>query len=76
MNIDSKLMILHQIDPPSTRPFRIIEVFTSCEGPRTRVAGGTWKSLEDAIKARDRFLAHVEETPAGKKGETYDPDEE
>lgn len=36
-----------RLQEPS-RPYRLIELYYSVEGPRSRVCGGTWETAEEA----------------------------
>lgn len=75
MKLDLK--IFHQIDPPSTTPFTLIETYRTSEGSRSRVVSGRWKSLDAAIAAREELLHPRSEGPHPiPKAEGYDPDEE
>ncbi len=71
------LKIFHQVDPPSSSPFTIIETYRTIEGWRSRVVSGRWKSLEAVVAAREEL---VKPKMDGEKAVTteraYDPDEE
>ena len=49
----SRLTIVKQVSPETPRPFSIIETFGTVEGPRTRVCGGVFRSLDEAEAHRD-----------------------
>lgn len=40
--------LFKQIDPPTPRPFKIAETYTTSDGLRTRLCAGTWASEEEA----------------------------
>ncbi len=40
--------ILRQVEPPTHRPFRIVETLDTKDGPRSRVCDGMWATLEEA----------------------------
>src|SRR5262249_21291590 len=46
--------VVHQVAPSTSRPWRLLETVHTSDGPRTRVADGSWKTLEEAIKERDK----------------------
>ena len=47
----STFQILHQVSPTTSRPWRLIEVYDSADGLRTRVCSGAWRELEE-VQAR------------------------
>jgi hypothetical protein len=51
--IGRDILVMEQVTPPTFRPFRLIEVYMTCDGPRTRVCSGTWKTREEAETERD-----------------------
>jgi hypothetical protein len=46
--VNAQLILLKQVEPPSFRPWRLLEIYTSSDGPRTRVCAGTWATEEEA----------------------------
>lgn len=43
-------MLAHQVDPPVTkRAWRIIEVYASIDGPRTRITSHVFDTEEEAM---------------------------
>lgn len=53
------LLIMEQIEPHTPRPFRLVEVFITSDGMRSRICSGCWLTVEGAraevqsrIKAR------------------------
>jgi len=53
----SKLCVMKQTDPPVPKPWRIMEVYDSCDGPRTRIANGAWASEEEVLTQIDLHKA-------------------
>ena len=44
--------IVKQIEPPTPKPYRIVErILTSDGGCRSRICAGVWSSLEEAQEA-------------------------
>lgn len=41
--------LMQQIFPPTNRPWRIVETFTTSDGIRSRVCDGTWQTQEEAM---------------------------
>lgn len=50
-----KLMLLKQIEPETNRPWRLLEVFVSADGFRTRVCNGAWLTEGDARAAMKKL---------------------
>lgn len=48
-----QLMIMEQVYPPSSTPFRLIEAYMSSDGMRTRVCSGAWKTQGEAETERN-----------------------
>lgn len=50
----SSIQILQQVEPYTSAPFRLIEVYISFDGYRSRICGGAHKTLEEARAAVDK----------------------
>lgn len=46
--MSSAFMIVQQVQPETDTPFRVVEVYISAEGPRTRMCGGTYATFDRA----------------------------
>lgn len=44
-----KIEIVQVLDPPSNRPFMLVETYQTSDGLRTRVCGNRWRSLIEAM---------------------------
>lgn len=49
------LNIVKQVSPESNKPYRIFETYMTSEGPRSRICGGAFSTLESAEDWRDRL---------------------
>lgn len=58
--------IYQQISPPASQPYRLLETNLTSDGPRTRVADGTWKTYDDAL-AEQRKREGTVTSPDGTK---------
>lgn len=54
------IRIVEQRDPHTSYPFRLIEIHPTIEGPRTRILGGVFPTLEEARKARDILIEEAD----------------
>jgi hypothetical protein len=52
-----QLMVMEQVTPPTSRPFRLVEVYMTSDGLRTRVCSGNWKTQAEAETERCLRLA-------------------
>lgn len=55
----SQFQIVQQVDPYTSHPFRIIEVFVSSDGIRSRLCDGVYATIEEAKKALDARYAAI-----------------
>ncbi len=46
----STFMIIQQLSPPTSRPYRLLETCETSDGPRTRVCDGTWRESAEAFE--------------------------
>lgn len=56
MNERPTLAILEQVDPPITRPFRLVETYISSDGYRSRICSGAWATRDEAEADRQRRI--------------------
>lgn len=48
MNERNTIQIFQQIDPPTSRPFRLIEVMITSDGYRSRLCEGSFYTFDEA----------------------------
>jgi hypothetical protein len=54
----SRIDIFQQVETERVvYPFRLIETFLCADGPRTRVCDGQWRTLQDAVAAKQAYEA-------------------
>lgn len=42
--------VIKQIDPPTARPYRIIEMYLTCDGMRSRLTNRSFTKEDEALK--------------------------
>lgn len=50
----TKFLVYKQVYPTASKPFRIIEIVLTVDGPRSRICDGCWENFVEAIGEAER----------------------